>query len=112
MQLNIHAKLEQRIRRVHERQRLGIDQEHEQRVFGDGLNFFHLENWYSIHSVIRNSLKLTGLYWRGCRNAERIQVRHNLIERADIPALFNGITILNISDFHLKLNEGAMRCLI
>lgn len=112
MQLDISAKLEQRLGRVHARQRLGIEQEHEQRVFGDGLNFFHIENWYSVHSVIRNSLKLTGLYWRGCRNAERIQVRHNLIERADIPALFNGLTVLHISDLHVDMNEGAMRCLI
>jgi uncharacterized protein len=112
MQLDISAKLEQRLGRVHARQRLGIEQEHEQRVFGDGLNFFHIENWYSVHSVIRNSLKLTGLYWRGCRNAERIQVRHNLIERADIPALFNGFTILHISDLHVDMSEGAMRCLI
>jgi predicted MPP superfamily phosphohydrolase len=112
MQLDISAKLEQRLGRVHARQRLGIEQEHEQRVFGEGLNFFHIENWYSVHSVIRNSLKLTGLYWRGCRNAERIQVRHNLIERADIPALFNGFTILHISDLHVDMNEGAMRCLI
>src|SRR5258708_23395818 len=112
MQLDISAKLEQRLGRVHARQRLGIEQEHEQRVFGDGINFFDLENWYSIHSVIRNSLKLRGLYWRGCRNAERIQVRHNLIERADIPALFNGFTILHISDLHVDMNEGAMRCLI
>jgi predicted MPP superfamily phosphohydrolase len=112
MQLDISAKLEQRLGRVHARQRLGIEQEHEQRVFGDGLNFFHIENWYSVHSVIRNSLKLTGLYRRGCRNAERIQVRHNLIERTDIPALFNGFTILHISDLHVDMNEGAMRCLI
>jgi uncharacterized protein len=112
MQQDISAKLEQRLGRVHARQRLGIEQEHEQRVFGDGLNFFHIENWYSIHSVIRNSLKLTGLYRRGCRNAERIQVRHNLIERTDIPALFNGFTILHISDLHVDMNEGAMRHLM
>ena len=112
MQQDISAKLEQRLGRVHARQRLGIEQEHEQRVFGDGLNFFHIENWYSIHSVIRNSLKLTGLYRRGCRNAQRIQVRHNLIERTDIPALFNGFTILHISDLHVDMNEGAMRHLM
>jgi hypothetical protein len=23
-----------------------------------GINFFHIENWYSIHSVIRTTLKL------------------------------------------------------
>jgi hypothetical protein len=32
--------------RVHARQRLGIETDHEARVFGGGLNFFHIENWY------------------------------------------------------------------
>jgi uncharacterized protein len=105
---DISAKLEKRLGRVHARQRLGIETEHEQRVFGGGLNFFHIENWYSIHSVIRNSLRLTGLYRRGCRNAARIQVCHNAVERADIPTAFNGFTILHISDLHADMNEAAM----
>ena len=112
MQQDTSAKLEQRFGRVHARQRLGIEKDYEQRVFGHGINFFHIENWYSIHSVIRNSLKLAGLYWRGCRNAERIQIRHNLIQRADIPVLFDGFTILHISDMHADISQGAMRRLI
>jgi predicted MPP superfamily phosphohydrolase len=112
MQQDISAKLEQRFGRVHARQRLGIEKDYEQRVFGHGINFFHIENWYSIHSVIRNSLKLAGLYWRGCKNAERIQIRHNLIQRADVPVLFDGFTILHISDLHADISQGAMRRLV
>ena len=112
MQQDILAKLEQRLGRVHARQRLGIEEDYEQRVFGYGINFFHIENWYSIHSVIRNSLKLAGLYWRGCKNAERVQIRHNLIQRADIPTPFDGFTILHISDMHADISQGAMRRLI
>ena len=112
MQQDLSAKLEQRLGRVHARQRLGIEKDYEQRVFGHGINFFHIENWYSIHSVIRNSLKLSGLYWRGCKNAERVQIRHNLIRRAEIPALFDGFTILHISDMHADISQGAMHRLI
>jgi len=112
MQQDISAKLEQRLGRVHARQRLGIEKDYEQRVFGHGINFFHIENWYSIHSVIRNSLKVAGLYWRGCKNAERIQIRHNLIQRADIPIPFDGFSILHISDMHADISQGAMRRLI
>ena len=72
-------KLEARLGRLHARQRLGIETDHEAQIFGQGINFFHIENWYSIHSVIRTTLKLTGLYWRGRKNAEQIQVRHNHI---------------------------------
>jgi predicted MPP superfamily phosphohydrolase len=112
MQQDLSAKLEERLGRVHARQRLGIEKDYEQRVFGRGINFFHIENWYSIHSVIRNSLKLAGLYWRGCKNAERVQIRHNLIQPADIPRPFDGFTILHISDMHADISQGAMRHLI
>ncbi|HXP72743.1 MAG TPA: metallophosphoesterase [Stellaceae bacterium] len=102
-------KLERRLGRLYARQRLGIETDHEARVFGGGLNFFHIENWYSAHSIIRNTLKLTGLYWRGRRNAERVELRHNHIRLATVPPLFDGFTILHISDMHVDMNPGAMR---
>jgi predicted MPP superfamily phosphohydrolase len=71
------SKLEQRLGgRLYAKQRLGIETDHEAQIFGQGLTFFHIENWYSIHSVIRTLFKLTGLYWRGQANAARVQVRH------------------------------------
>jgi predicted MPP superfamily phosphohydrolase len=102
-------KLERRLGRLHARQRLGIETDHEAQVFGQGINFFHIENWYSIHSVIRTVLKLTGLYWRGRRNAERILVTRNEVRFKELPPLFDGFTILHISDLHVDMNEGAMR---
>jgi uncharacterized protein len=109
MKQDILAKLERRLGRVYTSQRLGIERDYERRVFGGGINFFHIENWYSIHSIIRNSLKLAGLYWRGSSNAERIQVRHNHIQGADVPTVFDGFTILHISDMHADMSRGAMR---
>ncbi len=79
------SKLERRLGRLHAKQRLGIETDHEAQIFGQGLNFFHIENWYSVHSVIRKALRLTGLYWRGRKNAERIQVRHNDISMETLP---------------------------
>jgi uncharacterized protein len=102
-------KLEQRLGRLHAKQRLGIETEHEVQIFGQGINSFHIENWYSIHSLIRNALKLSGLYWRGQRNAERVQVRHNQICSSKVPSGFNNFTLLHMSDLHVDLNEGAMR---
>jgi len=77
--------LERRLGRLHARQRLGIEGDHEAQIFGQGLNFFHIENWYSIHSVIRTILKVTGLYWRGRRNAERIVLNTNQVRSARLP---------------------------
>jgi uncharacterized protein len=105
------SKLEQRLGRLHARQRLGIETDHEAQIFGQGLNFFHIENWYSVHSVIRNALRLTGLYGRGRKNAERVAIRHNEVSFVRLPAEFDGFIILHISDLHVDMNQGAMKCL-
>ena len=102
------AQLTRRLGRVHARQRLGIEHDHEAQLFGQGLNFFHIENWYSIHSLIRAVLKLTCLYARGERNARTIQIRHNAVELAGLPAPFSGFAILQLSDLHVDISGGAM----
>jgi hypothetical protein len=102
-------KLERRLGRLHAKLRLGIEMDHEAQIFGQGINFFHIENWYSLHSVIRTTLKLMGLYWRGRKNAEQIQVRHNHISLKRLPSRFDGFTLLHISDLHVDINQGAMR---
>ena len=109
MDEDILAKLEQRLGRLHARQRLGIETDHEAQIFGQGLTFFHLENWYSARSIIRNGLKLSGLYWRARRNAERVTVRRNDIVFKDLPPRFDGFTILHLSDLHVDLSEAAMQ---
>jgi predicted MPP superfamily phosphohydrolase len=103
------TKLERRLGRRHARLRLGVETEHEAQIFGQGVNFFHIENWYSAHSVIRMSLKLAGLYRRGCKNAEHIQVKFNSIGMKTLPSRFDGFTLLQISDLHVDMNAGAMR---
>lgn len=104
--------LEQRLGRLHARLRLGIEDDHEGRVFGQGLNFFHPENWYFSPRVIRGALKLTGLYGRARRNAEDVQIRRHDIVMPGLPAGFDGFTILQISDLHVDMNPGAMHRLI
>ena len=74
---DVEQQLEQRLGRVHARLRLGIEAESGHRVFGGGINFFHPENWYSAHALIKTCLKLSGLYNRGVSNARNIQLRHN-----------------------------------
>ena len=112
MDKDILRKLEQRLGPIHARQRLGIEKDHEAQVFGQGLLSFHIENWYPVHSVIRNALKLTGLYWRGRRNTGRILVKRNNVMFKELPPLFDGFTILHLSDMHVDMNEAAMQRLI
>src|SRR6478735_12658277 len=108
----ILRKLEERLGPLHARQRLGIETDHEAQVFGQGLTFFHLENLYLAPAIIRNALKLTGLYWRARRNAQRIIVKRNGLRFAALPPLFDGYTILHISDMHVDMNQAAMQHLI
>jgi predicted MPP superfamily phosphohydrolase len=105
-------KLESRLGRLHARQRLGIEEDHEARVFGQGLNFFHLENWYLSPVVVRTALIVTGLYWRARKNAENVQIRRHDIRLPDLPAAFDGFTILQLTDLHVDLSAGAMRRVI
>jgi predicted MPP superfamily phosphohydrolase len=105
----IANQLEQRLGRLHARQRLGIEKDHEAQILGQGINYFHIENWYSIHSLIRHALKLAGIFRRGQRNAECVQVRHNTVRCQRLPTAFNGFTLLHISDLHIDMNEGVMR---
>ncbi len=109
---DILAQLERRLGRLHARQRLGLEDDHEARVFGHGINWFHPENWYLSPWIIRNALRLSGLYGRARRNAERVQIRRHAIASRRLPAAFDGFTILHISDLHADMNGGAIGRLI
>jgi predicted MPP superfamily phosphohydrolase len=103
--------LEQRVGRLHLRRRLGIERDHETQVIGRGRNLFHIENWYSIHGVIRGLLRLSLLYRRGRNNTLALQTRHNNFPLPHLPAAFHGYTILHISDLHLDMHEDFPRVL-
>lgn len=112
MEPAVYEQLLRRLGRLHLKQRLGIESDHESKVFGQGIKFFHLENWYSIHSVIRNSLRIVGLYGRGRRNAADVRVRHNELVLPSLPEAFDGYTLLQISDPHVDMNEHISHALI
>jgi predicted MPP superfamily phosphohydrolase len=102
--------LEQRLGPRHARERLQIERDHEAQVFGQGINFFHFENLPLSHIAIRAVLVATGLYRRGIRNAEKVVVRDNRIESPQLPKIFDGFIILQLSDLHVEMSEAAMKC--
>jgi hypothetical protein len=101
----VYRHLEARTGRLHLQQRLGIEADREAWIFGQGIKFFHLENWYSIHRLIRLGLRLTLLHERARRNALDLQLRHHDVHLAGLPRAFNGFTILQLSDLHLDMND-------
>jgi hypothetical protein len=106
------AALEPRIGHVHLRQRLGLEGDYEAHVFRRGTHFFHLENWYSVHTLMRLGLSVMGLHGRGRRNALRIQLRRHDVGLASLPPAFDGYTLLHLSDLHLDMSEAHLACLI
>src|SRR3954471_2870998 len=106
------AGLEPRLGPLHVRQRLGLQHDFEAHVFRKGTHLFHIENWYSIHGLIRGALRLVGLHGRGRRNALAIQVRRNEIPLPHLPAAFDGSTVLQLSDLHIDINAEFVDALI
>jgi uncharacterized protein len=104
--------LEARLGRRYARQRLGIEKDHEAQVFGQGINFFHIENLTPSHALIRAMLMASGLYWRGVHNAGKVELKHNRIVSPHLPRAFDGYTILQLSDLHVEMSESAMRRVI
>jgi predicted MPP superfamily phosphohydrolase len=100
--------LEARLGARYARQRLGIEKDHEAQIFGQGLNFFHIENLLASHGLIRVILKTAGLYARGRRNAARVTLKHNDVRSPRLPASFAGFTILHLSDLHTDMSQDAM----
>jgi predicted MPP superfamily phosphohydrolase len=96
-------RLQARVGKTHLRQRLGLEEMHLRRVFGQGRTFFHIENLMILRSIIRNSLRLSLLHGRARRNARSIVVRHNDITLPGLPAAFEGYTLLQLSDLHLDI---------
>ncbi|UCH53205.1 MAG: metallophosphoesterase family protein [Pseudomonadota bacterium] len=104
--------LAKRVGRVHLRQRLGIERDNDAMIHSRGAGFFHIENWYSIHSLIRWALRLTGMHARGRRNSLAIRVTRQDVHLPTLPRVFDGFTILQISDLHVDMHGEYLDALI
>src|SRR5271157_2627902 len=105
---DVMRRLESRLGPLHARLRLGIEREHQEQAFGQGLNFLHLENMPLMQAIIEIALRVTGTYWRGRANAGKVQLRRNTVHLANLPSAFDGFTILHLSDLHADLSGPAM----
>jgi predicted MPP superfamily phosphohydrolase len=102
------SRLEKRLGRLHARQRLDVERDHEGQVLGRGLGFFHIQKSSLVARLIELLLKGTGTYRMGVRNAANVELRHNIVPLAKLPAAFNGFSILHLSDLHCDTSERAM----
>ncbi len=103
--------LRERMNRLHLKQRRGIESEGEQPIFGHGLTFFHLENWFSLHKLLKMFLRITHLQGYAKRNCYDFQLRHNRVVLPQLPQAFHGFTILHLSDLHIDLSADFSHAL-
>ncbi len=103
--------LQPRLGAQHVQQRLLRERDHHVEVLAPGRKFFHLENWYSVHGLIRGCVRLVGLHGRARRNAIAPQLRHNEIALARLPRAFDGLRLLHLSDLHLDMCRDNLHAL-
>ncbi len=108
----LQYRLSLRLGPVHARQRLGIEQEAEARVFGKDRRSFHLENLYTAPSLIRACLRLVGLFRRGQRNSRRLRTVHHEFRLPRLPAAFDGYRILHLTDLHVDMDAANLQAVI
>lgn len=104
--------LRKRVGDFHFRQRVGVERDHVDQIFGRGRNLFHIENWYSVHGLIRFGLKAVGLYGRGQRNTRDVKLVRNLVKLPHLPAAFDGFKLLHLSDLHLDMSGDFVAALL
>jgi predicted MPP superfamily phosphohydrolase len=106
------TRLEARLGRVHARARLGIEEEHAGGAFHRGRSVFHPENWYSFAALIRSSMRLVGVHGRAQRNARQVGVVQHTAALPGLPAAFEGLRVLHLSDLHIDVSEPAAHAII
>ena len=100
-------RLQARMASHHLALRMGIEQEGEARVFGQGRTFFHPENWPALRRLLGGVLHLSGLRGWARRNARRIHLLHNSVVVPHLPLVFEGFRVLHITDPHLDLADDV-----
>jgi predicted MPP superfamily phosphohydrolase len=106
------AALIPRIGRLHLRQRLGMERDHEARRMRRTDDVHEQDMAETLQLVVRLGLRVAGLHGRGRRNARRIVVRRHEVALAHLPRAFDGFTLLQLSDLHIDAAPGFTAALI
>lgn len=96
----------------HKQRRLALEQHHQHHAQAGHRRLLHVENWYSIHGVIRQCLRLVGLHHRGQNNARQIRVLEHRFAFSELPPAFKGFRLLHLSDLHLDMDEETCAAII
>ncbi len=62
----------------------------------------HIEEILPVASILKGTLKVLQLWPRGVANTSRFEISENKVELQELPIGFEGYTILQLSDLHLR----------
>jgi predicted MPP superfamily phosphohydrolase len=102
MEAYVFAALKNRIGERHLGKRLRIQVNYSARMFvrNDSFRNFHYENSSMFNTLVTLVLKGAFSYGRGKKNALNYRVRKHEFVLRDLPAAFDGLRILHLSDIH------------
>jgi predicted MPP superfamily phosphohydrolase len=102
METQVFAALKERIGERHLGKRLRIQVNYSARMFVRNNSFrnFHYENSSMFNTLVTLALKTTLSYGRGAKNALNYRVREHEFALRGLPAAFDGLRILHLSDIH------------
>jgi uncharacterized protein len=98
--------LRQRVGDDHLGRRLRAQVDRSLRIKGQGRGGPHFENFSPMIRAVGVILRLTGLYARAQRNALALTVHERPVTIHALPAAFNGLRLLHLSDLHLDGYPG------
>ncbi len=104
--------LRQRLDAEHLRERMALEHEHEVEAAKRKSRKIPIEDRKTIRTILRMSLKMTGLHARAQRNALSLSLTHNRVILPGLPTAFAGFRILHITDLHLDMREEIPDVLI
>ncbi|WP_336365821.1 metallophosphoesterase [Marinobacter sp. C2H3] len=108
----LRYRLALRLGPVHARQRLGLEDAAEARLFDPDRHRFHLENLLNAPGLIRACLRLAGLYRRAQANSRRLATVHHRFIVPTLPAAFEGFRLLHLTDLHVDMDEANLQAVI
>jgi predicted MPP superfamily phosphohydrolase len=77
-----------------------------------GKGSYHLENIAQIESILRATMRFTGLLNRGLANSLDVRLRELEFAFPTLPTRFDGFTLLQLSDLHLEGVAGLAERLV
>jgi len=72
----------------------------------------HLENAYSLPSLIRFCLQMSGLYGRAQTNSRQLRVTENRFILPELPKGLEGLTLLQLSDLHVDMDDANLHAVM